>query len=522
MQKKANLLPSLLEIHFKGCHNEYMEPNKPQNTNTETQVQPSAENVSAAESTPTTENPPSLQQDITIKQPSPKPQFTKKAYLIGGGVLLLLLTFFLGILFAATQNNKQPQQPDNKTTTQQVTENKKPDQKSTDDKNGKNYYFIYGTWTAQTSAIRAFSINNNKIYQIATLPLNVRKISLLNKETLLYIDQTDDKDNGRRISLYNIKDKSITTSIYAENNNTIYDYFLSGDKKYLVLWEIKKIINTEDIFDTGKSQIFSVDITNPSVKNLLYDEDFKPNTPIHYPRAILTNGTVFTDSYLPTPADFSAKNFGYGLSMVDFDGTNKKDIDAVDEGTYGIKPVLGSDGKYLLFAGYDGTMGDGKMVINGKRRAIATPNTLEFLNTQTLRRFLLPNMESHNYSRISWDAVTGNVSADIQPGNGQDVQTIIYDIESQSATTLSLPKEGNISYKYISQLPEGKLLIGLPDKRPSSIGNLGNDYEYAYATVALMDKEKELTKLPFKDHYMQYITVLPEDFFKSELAETQY
>ncbi len=498
----------------RACHNGYMDPNQPP---TASPAQPTQQ---AGQVYP--EEPPQTSLPNNPQNPTKKNFFSKKMLLISGGVILLIITLVLGILSASLQNKKQEQQTITDTETPQVQEKTIPDKTTGDEKKIPNYYFVYGTWTGQTSAIRAFDLRNNKTFQIATLPLNIRKISLLNNETLLYIDQTDDKDNGRRISIYNIKDKSITTSIYAENNNTIYDYFLSLDKKYLVLWEIKKIMDKEDIFDTGKSQIFTVDITNASIKNIVYDEIIKPNVPVHYPRGITNTGTVITDSYLPDASTLTPKNFGYGLSMVDLDGTNKKDIDAVPDGTYGIKPVLGGDGKYLLFAGYDGSQDDGKNVVNGRRQAIQTPNTLELLNTQTLRRFPLPNTDKHIYTRVAWDPVTGNVAAEIQSASVQDTQTIIYTMESQSPAIFSLPQEDDKQYRYISQLPEGKLLMGIPDKRPSSLGNLGNDYEYAYANIAIKDKNDKLTKITIKDHFLQYITVLPKDFFKSELREATY
>ena len=507
-----------LTLSFAYWHNGCMDSNQPQSSPSTQPSAPIPDSVPLDASPEPTKTPLESSPGDTWKQKL----FSNKKLLIGGGGALIILTILLGVLSASMQDKAQPQPTPTDTNTQQFQKKDTTDTGSENDKKEQNYYFVYGTWTAQTSAIRAIDLNNEKTYQIATLPLNIRKISLLNSETLLYIDQTDQRNNGRRISLYNIYDKSITTSIYADSGNTIYDYFLSADKKYLVLWEMRNISSPEEIYENGRSQIYSVDLTNASIKNTIYDETIKPTIPIHYPRGITNSGTIFTDSFIPDTTLSMPKNWGYGLSMVDVDGTNKKDIGAVSDGTYGLQPIMSPDGKYLLFAGYDGFMGDGKNSVNGTRQALKTPNVLELLNTQTQRRFPLPNVDSNIYTRISWDQVTNTVTADIQSETDKELRTILYDLESQSSQQITLPKEDDIQYTYISQLPEGKLLMGIPDTKSTSLGTLGNQPQLAYTSLAVKDTKDKITKLPVKDYFLQYITILPEDFFKSRLQEATY
>ena len=49
----------------------------------------------------------------------------------------------------------------------------------------------------------------------------------------------------------------------------------------------------------GESHVDIVDLTQPTLVNQLYDETPTLTVPIHYPRAVLNDGTVFTDEMIP-------------------------------------------------------------------------------------------------------------------------------------------------------------------------------------------------------------------------------
>src|SRR6266404_482170 len=71
----------------------------------------------------------------------------------------------------------------------------------------KTQTLVYGTWTSQSSVIRAVELGSQNIVTVATLPLTIKKVSILSKDSLVYIDQTDSNDHGTRISIYNITQK---------------------------------------------------------------------------------------------------------------------------------------------------------------------------------------------------------------------------------------------------------------------------------------------------------------------------
>lgn len=452
-------------------------------------------------------------------QPSnPKKPLPKKMLLIAGGAILLIV-IILGILFASVNSKPTQQSKDttnNESTKEGLADVKKNNQSSETAK-ANTHLLVYGAWTGQTSVIKAVDISNSNNYLLATLPLEIKKVSVLNDSTLLYIDQVDTKDHGKRITLYNMKEKAVNTSINAADGYVIDDYVISPDKKYISIWEVSMSPDTK-VLQGGKSRVYAIDLTRPTIKNLLFDENVTLTTPIHYPRAILNNGTVLTDTFLPNDPKGGA-GWAYGMSTVDFDGTNRKDIETMTDGTYGSQPTLSPDGKYLLFAGYDGSKGDGKAVVKGYRQALLTPNTVELLNTQTLQRFKLPNLPNGNtYSQVSWDHISGNVIITVLSSDADDTGVFVYDLAAQAMTKLAIPDNDATPYGYVSQLPDNKTLIATSDDKPSNLGNLGEIYAYAFTQLSVLDTKNTITNLRVQDPFIQYITILPGNYFKNVLG----
>jgi hypothetical protein len=465
------------------------------------------------------QTPPSTQPGATPPAPGPKKPLPKKLLLIGGGILLLIIIVVISLLAGGstkqnidTKNETVNNQEPTSSVVKVETTPKAPDAQN------PSQIMLYGAWTGQTTVIKAVDLGSSNSFLVATLPLEVKKVSVLSAQNLLYIDQIDTKDHGKRITVYNIKDKTSNFSIPASQGYLIDDYVLSPDKKYIAIWEVQFARNSEILLG-GKSRVYAVDLSRPTVKNLLYDEQSSPTQPLHYPRAILNNGTVFVDTFMPNdPA--GGTGWAYGMSVVDFDGTNKRDIENMKAGTYGTQPSLSPDGKYLLFAGYDGSKGDGKTVVNGYRQAILTPNTVDLLNTQTLQRFKLPNLEnSNNYTAANWEVQTGNVIITMLSQDTAKTGVYSYDLAAREATKIAIPTQGNTEYGYVSQLNESKALVGLQDKNPSNLGNLGENYAYAFTQLALLDlPTNKVSFVSLQDTFAQYITLLPSNYFQAVLG----
>ncbi|MCL5438960.1 MAG: hypothetical protein M1268_03150 [Patescibacteria group bacterium] len=58
-----------------------------------------------------------------------------------------------------------------------------------------NNTIVYGNWADNSSLIKAFDLSTGKKYLLATLPINIKKVTVLSPNQLLYINKTDDKDH---------------------------------------------------------------------------------------------------------------------------------------------------------------------------------------------------------------------------------------------------------------------------------------------------------------------------------------
>lgn len=428
-------------------------------------------------------------------------------------ILLLIIVIFLFTFSNLLTTKSTPSQSTKQTTPSAHT---KKTVQPTVAATPPSQTLVYGTWTSQSSVIRAVNTLTDKSATLATLPLNIKKVSILSPNTLFYIDQTDQNDHGKRVSGYNIQQKQFVINIPAANGFGIDNYIFSPNKRYVAFWEVKFSSQTQTL-QGGQSRVYTVDLTRPAIVNLLYDEQITPTVPVHYPRAILDDGTIFTDQYIPNDPK-GGTGWAYGMSRADFDGTNKLDITSMPNGTYGSQPTLSPDGKFLLFTGYDGSNGDGTTVKNGYRQAILTPNTVELLDTKTLQRYKLPNLPSTTYSSVQWDVQTGNVIITMLSPEAAQMGTYLYDLHALQAKQIALPQANGTPYSFVSQLTNHKTLVGIQSNDAANLGNLGETYAYAYTQFAILGENASLTYLSIDDPFAQYITMLPDNYFANVLG----
>src|SRR3989344_1273111 len=296
--------------------------------------------------------------DLVTKYNSPRNIF---AFLI----IAVLVIFFVGygitnLSSTKTSPNDSSQNPSNKSLAP--------------------YIIVYGSWSQNASAIYAFDLSSQKEYLIANLPVNVKKITILSPDKFLYLAQTDEYDHAKTLLQYNVVSKALDTIVTAQNGYGIDDYLVSPNRQYGVIWEVSPNPETGILFG-GKSRIYSFNLASSTQQNLLYDEIIS-TAPIHYPRAVMDEGRIFFDTFVSN----SSAGWAYGMSVSDFTGVNKQNINSMTNGTYSSQPISSPDGKYLLFSGYDGSKGLGTSDTNGFRRAISFPNTVETLDTSTLTR----------------------------------------------------------------------------------------------------------------------------------------
>jgi hypothetical protein len=426
-------------------------------------------------------------------------------------IVFILVVFALGALgFSTLRNNPNTNNPNtaqqNPTSSQSIGAPLSP------------HTIVYGGWTAHTTEITAIDLATRRSITLASLPTtNVKKVTILSPKTLMYIDETNRRDHGKSIKIYEIKEKKEKSSITADAGFGFDDYVVSPNKRFAALWEVS-FADGSNVLQGGRSRVYAVDLANPSVKKLLYDEIATPTTPIHYPRAILDNGKVFADTFLPSDPN-GGTGWAYGMGVVNFDGSGKQDLIQMQNGTYGTQPVLSPDGRSLLFAGYDGSRGPGTAIKNGYRQAILTPNTVEVLDTTSLQRQKLTNLSNANiYSKVVWGERSSTAVLTVISQNEDQAGLFSYSLLTNSQDPLILPPNQQSPYAFLTQLSAAKYLIATTENSPSSVGNLGEGYANAINQLFLFDPEKnEASSLEFNG-LIQYVTTLPQNYFQNVLG----
>lgn len=429
------------------------------------------------------------------EQPSETPKISKYspsqiAIFLGGIIFLLVLA---GAAFTAFKSSSSNQ---NANTTQQAD--------TTKPLNLAPYSLVYGVWTTDNSLIKSFDLESGKTYLLASLPTNVKKITVLDSNRLLYIADTDTQDHGKEIDIYNIKDKTSTPIIKATDGFGIDDYVVSPNKQYLADWEVQMDPST-NTFLNGKSRVYTVNLSSPSVKHLIYDE--VASNPVHYPSGILDNGEIYLDTFLPN----SGAGWAYGMSVSDFTGSQKQNLANMKNGTYGTQPELSPDGKYFVFAGYDGKDGDGANNVEGIRRVIIESNTIEILDTSNNERTQLKKLPSTNiYASAEWGN-SSNTVVYLPLSLNSKKSNYTYTLSDEVIHQLTLK---DINSTVIHEINSSLYLTGDLNTSSSSLGNLGPKYTPLVSNLQLFnDTEKVNTSLPIRDAQIQYIDTVPQSYF---------
>lgn len=376
---------------------------------------------------------------------------------------------------------------------------------------------IYGVWQGQRTVIKAYNLQSGNTTALARLSDDSKKVTILSPEKLLYIKDTDARDHGKELAIYTFGNKKSTSIYKADEGFGIDDYVVSPDGKYIAVWEVRFPQNS-GILRNGSSRVYTAEIGKSS-KNRLYDEVQIGQIPVHYPSAITNTGEVFLDTFLPN----SGAGWAYGMSVSNFQGIEKQDLQNMQNGTYGTQPTPSSDGRYLVFAGYDGTLGSGAELVNGARRAIIRANTIELLDTQTKLRQKLAVPNTSSYDSVRWDKISGNILFLAFSKIAENEGTFTYDLVTNQAAKVNLGKReiGTPANTLVSSLSNGDLLVGTLETSESALGNLGESYGAPYSTLGVIGKVLESQENPavesvkVKDGLVQLITVVPIEYFPS-------
>lgn len=432
------------------------------------------------------------------------PKSRKKLFMIGIGFLgVILIVGVVGAIFGTKKNQSQNISPEKN------TNNVPSSQKSF--ANLVSGAIVYGFWSGDSSVINVLDIATNKNEPLAVLPINIKHIKIISPEKFFYIKNTDVYDRGTQIVMYDINSKKETVILFADDTFGIDDYVLSSDGKYLSAWEAKNGTDTRLL--GGRSRVYSVN-TATQEKHLLYDETPTPSTPVHYPIAVKSSGEVFTDRFLPN----SGAGWGYGMSMIDFAGLDSTDIPSMVNGTYSTQPVVSPDGKKLVFVGYNGKKGPGEEVVNGFRRAILFPNTIETFDLSSLSRNTIQEAQGSGiYSSAVWSPNNGNILYVLVGDTNTSSGTYVYNVTTHIASRILKPADSSTSSVLAvvqAQFPGLVALVSEELTSSSVASNLGSFYSGLSSSMYLLGQSaSDKKELALDGHFTQPIDIMPQSFF---------
>ncbi len=363
---------------------------------------------------------------------------------------------------------------------------------------------VYGYWQDTSSYINSFDLTTNKNTLLAKLPSNVKHVKVVSPTKIIYINNTDDRDYGSELVIRTLTDQKETIVLKADAGYGIDDYIISADGNYIAAWQVAPPPQSTQLRGGG-SKVTTVAVSDVTKKYTLYDEP--TNSPVHYPVAVTNNGEVFMDKFLAN-AD---AGWAYGMSYSNFTGTAKGDLASMASGTYGSQPIQSPDGTKLVFAGYDGSKGSGTAIINGFRRAIVIPNTVEILDLGTKTRTIIASSSDGIYTTAMWDLQTNNPTYTFVAKNPEESGAFMYNLMRSQAGRLE--KEG-----VQSMLAGGALLTADQAGGDAAVGNLGSKYSPAISSLYVVKAGDEAgQKVELPGSFLQLIGVTKSAYFPTNI-----
>lgn len=417
--------------------------------------------------------------------------FSRRRYGLAGVFLGILFLFLFGAVYTAFKTHKPASNPTG--TSSSVSA---PLADAT---------IVYGYWTDNASVIKAFDLNSNKEAELMRVGKNIKHVKVIDGNTLIYLKDTDIYDYGKKLVIRHIENNKETTVIESDEGFGIDDYQVSPNGNYAAVWMVG-ISSGKVQFSGSASRVYSVDIRNGE-SHLLYDETTENNNPVNYPLAVGNDGTIYTDKFLPN----SGAGWGYGMSISDFSGLDKKEISSMMNGTFSTQPVMSSDGKYLAFAGYSGK--DGTIVKNGYRKALTMPDTIELLDLTTLTRTKInTGLKKAIYSSINWDVLSGKLLFEAFENDSNNLKTSVYVYSPSSRRITAL--NDNPKLDFINLLPDEKYLMGQKFQSLSGTGNLGPKYSLSINKFFIVnDSDLSQNPIPIFESPVQFLGIEPKNYF---------
>ena len=366
-----------------------------------------------------------------------------------------------------------------------------------------NGSIVYGYWRGKEAVISVLDLSVNTDKALAILPTNIKVVKILSGNSFAYIAETDVYDYGKKLNIHTIDPPGDQVIFEAESGFGIDDYMVSQNGQIAAVWTVQ-VPDTDSQLSGNKSKVFSVNLATRET-NLIYDEVSTPSTPVHYPVGIRNSGEIYLDTFLPN----SGAGWAYGMSVSDFTGAVKEDLESMKNGTYSTQPVMSPDGSLLAFAGYDGQ--DGADKIQTFRKALINPNTVETLSTIDKKRTKIDTKISNAlYPLVVWDSATGRLLVSVTR-NEIGVTSSQYAFNPLSQTMAKIEK-ATPDYPFFGYLQDQAMLFGQRFPTDSGLGNLGPSYSSGINKLELLD-DNSVSPLTFDQLPVQLIAIKPSKYF---------
>ncbi|MBP6913229.1 MAG: hypothetical protein KBC00_01315 [Candidatus Levybacteria bacterium] len=381
---------------------------------------------------------------------------------------------------------------------------------------------VYAFRSTSGVSVGLIDLTQQKEKILTELPKNIKHIRILTPSVISYIANTNSWDYGTQIVKNDTTQKKEVTLFTISDGFGIDDYRISPNGKYLAIWAVKPLPNASQLIG-GESRVYSVDTTN-NKQYLLYSETSSTTSPVHYPVGVTNNGEVFTDTFLPN----SGVGMAYGMSYSSINGEVKTPIQSLENGTYGTQPEMSKDGRYFVFAGYDGSIGNGAEAVGAYRKVILSTNTLDVLDTATREKIRLLNVAPDSITDAQWDSLSGNIIYKKISTQQEKTGRYLFDLATKTSKKIDVSKMvAPVALDDKAYVIEGtdSTQTFITRKTPTNtyINNLGADYTLLAEKLYFYDKKTNNIKIfPLSvPSYFQILGFTKENLLGSQVSKNR-
>lgn len=368
---------------------------------------------------------------------------------------------------------------------------------------------VYGTWHGGRSEIHAINIDGTNDRMIASLPENIKDVHVLSKDQLVYISETDRRDHGRTIEIYNLGTGAKTTVAEARTGWGIDDIVISPDKTYVAWWEVKFAAGS-DVLMGADSIVYTQQINAPRTQTLIVDETATATAPIHYPLFFDGQNRLYVDSFIP-----NGGGWNLGLFAVNPAEKNPQLTPVLKNSEFSSDPRPSQNGGSIVFSGYDPTAPEQRKLENNGilRPAMVNPNQLTIMDLGNRQKTVIQasggNVQfgspiwSNSGGRIAFlkYRLTNPTSPIFRDANTFD-GVKIFDIPTKNI--ISLPNLSGFETQ-IMRLIDNNLIWGKATAEP---GNLGDSYYPILTSISVFDVGQMKNVVIKGEGMLQYIETL--------------